>query len=236
MKTLLVIRNDAKEGAGQLGTLLNARGYQQETLFGWEADYTKLAMANYVALVILGGAQSAYDAEAYPYLADEVGLIQLFIAAEIPVIGICLGAQLLAQALGGEVNANNVMELGWHDIRITLEGKQDYLMSKHPDSAPAFHFHGDYFETPPACVNLASSSITGCQAYRYKDNVYGFQYHVEVDQPLLEIMCLNNVAYMLEHGVDVQAVVNASDEFISSYQETSADILNAWIDMLEVAS
>jgi len=236
MSKVLIIRNDAKEGSGQLGRLIAARGIDQGELLGWEADYSTLKPSSYVGLVVLGGAQGAYETDTYPYLADEVRLIQSFIDAGLPVIGLCLGAQLLATALGGEVQQNAVKELGWHDIQISDKGLNDPLMSGHPESAPAFHFHGDFFTTPPGCVNLASSGITECQLFRYKENVYGFQYHVEVDQPLIEVMCLNNTEYMAANASNAEAVVDQSRSLINDYTQRSAIILNQWIDLLKEAA
>ncbi len=236
MGKVLVIRNDAKEGSGQLGSLLSSRGIELHEVIGWEANYATLGPDQFSGLVVLGGAQGAYETETYPYLADEIKLIGDFIAAELPVIGLCLGAQLLATALGGEVRQNARKELGWGDISVNETGQQDDLMKHHPQVAHAFHFHGDYFEVPPGCISLASSDLTRCQLFRYKNNVYGFQYHVEVDYPLIKIMCLNNIEYMADHGVDAQAVVDQSLARLDDYINRSANILNAWIDKLEVAA
>jgi len=236
MRTILVIRNDAKEGAGQLGSLLDARGFDQKVLFAWEADYASLSPTDFSGLVVLGGAQGAYETDTYPYLIDEIQLILSFIQEGLPVIGLCLGAQLIATALGGEVQQNETKELGWHDLHINREGLLDALMSAHPETASAFHFHGDFFDPPPGCVCLASSDITHCQLFRYKENVYGFQYHVEVDQPLIEVMCLNNVEYMAANGADAYSVVDQSKAFITEYMRRSAAVLNSWIDKLEEAA
>jgi GMP synthase (glutamine-hydrolysing) len=232
MGKVLVIRNDVNEGAGQLGRLISMRGYDQLELLGWETDYTSLNPANFSGLVVLGGAQAAYETDTYPYLADEIELIRAFLDAGLPIVGLCLGAQLLATALGGKVRQNDQKELGWFEITITGDGKKDALMKHHPANAPAFHFHGDYFDMPPDCVNLASSALTQCQLFRCKDNVYGFQYHVEVDYPLIEVMCLNNQGYMADNGVDAEAVVNQSIGMIDDYIIRSGNILNAWLDKL----
>jgi GMP synthase (glutamine-hydrolysing) len=236
MAELLVIRNDEKEGSGQFGKLLAFRGFTQLELLGWEADYSSLSPNQFSGLLVLGGAQGAYEIETYPYLTHEIKLISDFIEAGLPVMGLCLGAQLLATALGGEVRRNAQKELGWADICVNEAGQQDDLMKHHPQVAHAFHFHGDYFDVPPGCISLASSDLTQCQLFRFKDNVYGFQYHVEVDYPLIKIMCLNNMEYMASHGFDALEVVDQSLDRLDDYINRSANILNAWIDKLEVAA
>lgn len=236
MKPVLVIHNDVREGAGQLDRLLLARGFEQNNALGWEVDYAMLKPGDFSGLVVLGGAQSVYEAEAYPYLRDEINLIRSFVDAGIAVIGICLGAQLLATALGGKVQPNVSKELGWHDLTINEEGRRDGLMCMQPETALAFHFHGDFFTLPPACVCLASSAMTGCQLFRYKENVYGFQYHAEVDQDLIEVMCMSNIDYMAEDEVDAYAVIDQSKKLIADYMQATASILNAWIDFMDEAA
>lgn len=236
MGKVLVIRNDVNEGAGQLGRLISIRAHDQIEFPGWEADYTALKSGDFSGLLVPGGAQGACETETYPYLADEIDLTMTFMEKELPVIDLCLGAQLLATALGGVVKHDTQKEPGWFEISINEEGRKDALMRHHPPNASAFHFHGDYFETPPGCVRLASSDLTRCQLFRYGDNVYGFQYHVEVDYPLIEVMCLNNQGYMADNGVDAEAVVKQSIGRIDDYIVRSGNILNAWLDKLEAAA
>ena len=233
IKPVLLIQNDAKEGAGQLHGLLQARGYEQVMVLGWEVDYAALQPEKFAGLVVLGGAQGVYETEDYPYLADEIRQIQDFVSAEVPVLGLCLGAQLLATALGGEVLQNESKELGWHDITLSDDAASDPLMAMHPAVAKAFHFHGDFFSLPPGCTSLASSAMTRCQLFQY-NNAYGFQYHVEVDMALIEVMCMSNADYMADNGADAEAVIEKSREFIAEYMQRSAETLNAWIGLLDI--
>lgn len=235
MKPVLIIQNDALEGAGQLGSLLHTRGYQQAVMLGWEADYGLLKPSDFSGLVVLGGAQGVYEAQAYPYLLDEIKLIQSFIGMALPCIGLCLGAQLIAAALGGEVKQNATRELGWHGITLSEAARSDAVMSAHPQTAPAFHFHGDFFQLPPECTGLASSALTGCQLFRYRKNVYGFQYHAEIDPQLLEVMCQSNADYMKANGADADAVIEQSQPLLEAYMQRCAVVLNAWIDLMEDA-
>jgi len=230
MKPFLIIQNDAKEGAGQLMTLIHQRNLMSSTFLGWKANYKKIDSNDYCGLIVLGGVQGVYELEEYPYLKDEIELVKSFIDKEKPVIGLCLGAQIIATALDGEVFQNNQKEIGWFDIQLEDEASHDDLFLAHPDKAMAFHFHGDYFKLPPGCISLAKSDMTECQAFRYADNVYGLQFHAEIDEDLLAVMCRTNKEYMKDNGYNDEEVIAESSEKLIGYQLRCNYILNKWLD------
>ncbi|HET6494018.1 MAG TPA: type 1 glutamine amidotransferase, partial [Thermoleophilia bacterium] len=159
MKPVLVIQNDAKEGAGQLAMLVAGHGLEAETVFGYDADYDGLGSDGYSALVVLGGAQSAYETEEYPYLSRETTLCQDFTKAGKPIAGFCLGAQILACALGGEVAPSAEKEIGWYDLVLCEAAASDAILGDHPKTLRAYHFHGDRIENVPGATTLASSEM-----------------------------------------------------------------------------
>jgi len=231
-KPVLIIQNDAKEGAGQLATLITERGLGQESVLGYDTDYDRLSADDYSALVVLGGAQSAYETDEHPYLSREMALCQDFMKAGKPIAGFCLGAQVLARALGGEVVPGAEKEIGWYDLATTDAAADDPLMQAHPKTLRAYHFHGDRIEDVPGAVNLASSVITTCQLFRYGANAYGFQYHAEVDQPLVEVMCRNNADYMAANGFDAEAVIAESRKGLPAFADACKGVLNRWLDLV----
>jgi GMP synthase (glutamine-hydrolysing) len=231
-KPVLVIQNDAKEGAGQLATLIAERGLEQDPVFGYDTDYDRLRAGDYSALVVLGGAQSAYETEEYPYLAREIALCQDFMQAGKPIAGFCLGAQILARALGGEVVPGAEKEIGWYDLTLTGAAADDALLQAHPKTLLSYHFHGDRIEDVPGAVNLASSAMTACQLFRYGATAYGFQYHAEVDQPLVEVMCRNNADYMASNGFDVEAIIAESRGHLPAFAKACKGVLNRWLDLV----
>jgi len=231
-KPVLIIQNDAKEGAGQLATLIAGRGLKQETVFGYDTNYDRLSAGDYSALVVLGGAQSAYETDAYPYLSREIALCQDFMQTGKPIAGFCLGAQILASALGGEVVPGDEKEIGWYDLTLTDAGEDDAILQAHPKTLLAYHFHGDRIDDVPGATNLASSAITACQLFRYGANVYGFQYHAEVDQPLVEVMCRNNADYMASNGFDAEAIVTESRAHLPAFADASKGVLGRWLDLV----
>ena len=234
-KPVLIIQNDAKEGAGLLSTLIDERGLPQKTILGETADFSRLEADDYNGLVILGGAQSAYETDLYPFIEKEMDLCEAFIADAKPVAGFCLGAQIIACALGGRVVPGKQKEIGWYDLYLTDAALQDPLLAKHPQKLIAYHFHGDVIELPPDAANLAYSDLTTCQLFRSGKSTYGFQYHAEVDLALIEAMCANNTSYMTSYGFDPDAIVQSSRKRITDFEQANRRVLGGWLDLVQAS-
>lgn len=231
MDPILIIQNDPHEGAGQLSTVLVRRGIEQETVLGYSTRYESLSPKSYNGLAVLGGAQGAYETDKYPYLQEEMDICLAFLEAGKPIAGFCLGAQILARALGGEVVLSDRKEIGWHDLTLSEPAASDALMGRHPRTLLAYHFHGDVIKSVPEGVNLARSAMTEWQLFRFGSNVYGFQYHAEVDQPLIEVMCRNNSAYMAANGVDAETIIDQSRRNLPRFGSHCERVLNRWVDL-----
>lgn len=149
-----------------------------------------------------------------------------------PIAGFCLGAQILAQALGGQVVPGAQKEIGWYDLRLTDAGSDDAILATHPETLLSYHFHGDRIESVPGAVNLASSALTECQLFRHGANVYGFQYHAEVDASLVEVMCRNNADYMAANGFDAEAIIAESGENLPPFAQACREVLQRWLDLI----
>jgi GMP synthase (glutamine-hydrolysing) len=235
MKTILIIQNDAHEGAGQMASAISRHGYESNYVMGTAAEHAALLHERFSGLIVLGGAQGAYETDKYPYLEDQMHVCRDFIEADKPIAGFCLGAQLLACAVGGKVLPNERKEIGWYDITLTDAAADDPLMRDHPQTLLAYHFHGDYIQDVPGGVNLASSKMTGCQLFRYGSTAYGFQYHVEADQPLVEVMCRNNRGYMSTNGFESQAVIDQSKIHMPTFEWHSGKVLDRWLDLVSTS-
>ena len=185
MHRLLVFQHVPHEILGTLDPLLRDAGFRiRYQNFGRQPDAVP-DLSRYHGLIVLGGPMNCDQVHHYPHLAVEMAAIREAIAARKPVLGICLGAQLLARALGAHVRANPVKEIGWYDVQPTAEGQHDPLFRHFTGTEKIFQWHGDTFDIPDGAVHLASSPDCPNQAFRYGDNVYGLQFHLEVDAPMI---------------------------------------------------
>ncbi len=185
MKRLAVFQHVPHEILGNLDPLLRASGFRIRYVnFGRQPD-ARPDISRYYGLVVLGGPMNCDESARYPHLTTEIELIQEAIASGKPVLGICLGAQLVARALGARVSKNPVKEIGWYDLRPTEAGKSDPLFRALATRQKIFQWHGDTFEIPDGATHLATSPDCRNQAFRFGDYVYGLQFHLEVDEPMI---------------------------------------------------
>ena len=135
-------------------------------------------------LIVMGGPMGVYEEDRYPFLKPERDYIAKVVDAGKPVLGICLGSQLIAHALGARVYPNKKKEIGWYRVHLTSEGEKDPLM-KGANAPWVFQWHGDTFDLPKGARRLASSTLCKNQAFRFGQNVYGLQYHLEVNKAMI---------------------------------------------------
>ena len=142
-------------------------------------------------LIIMGGPMGVYDEDKYPWLKDEKQFIASAIKAGKTVLGICLGSQLIADALGAKIYPNKFKEIGWFPISLTDEGRNNYFVNSIQDKQIVFHWHGDTFDLPEGAIHLAKSA--GClnQAFVSNEKVVGLQFHLEVTEKSLKDMIEN---------------------------------------------
>ena len=147
-------------------------------------------------LAIMGGLMNIYQYRDYPWLKEEKIFIEKAIAKKVKVIGVCLGAQLIADVLGGKVTQNPYIEIGWHEVTLNNEGRNSYFFKDFPDKFTAFHWHGDTFTIPDGATYLASSKACTNQAFQYENHVIALQFHLEYSQESIEKMlkfCANEL-------------------------------------------
>ncbi|HXG07041.1 MAG TPA: type 1 glutamine amidotransferase [Nitrososphaera sp.] len=181
MSKILSIRNIACETLGTLEQLFRSDGFEIEEVIAQE-EAVPNSSKGYAAIVILGGPMAVYDN--LPYLQKEQDLINEAIRANTPVLGICLGSQLVAQAAGGKVYKGNKKEIGWGSVYVTPASSNDIFKGVTEKTIRVFHWHGDTYDLPPKAKMLAYSDLYP-QAFRIGSAV-GIQFHLEVDRHMIE--------------------------------------------------
>jgi len=175
------------EDAANIGQWAKLRGHSL-TYTHLYRDEPLPSLESFDMLAIMGGPMNVYEHDPYPWLVSEKDFIRQAIDAEKKVVGVCLGAQLLAAALGGKVTANRQKEIGWYPVRLTPQAKQSRAFASLPNEMRVFHWHGDTFSLPSGAIHLASSAVCENQAFQYKDHVLGLQFHLEYSADSIEKM------------------------------------------------
>jgi GMP synthase-like glutamine amidotransferase len=173
------LQHESFEGPGYILQWAENRGHTASGIMVYE-NRPLPSLDSFDLLVVMGGPMGVYDSDAYPWLVSEKIFLAQAAAAGKPVLGICLGAQLMADALGAAVKKNPHREIGWYDVSLSSEAKTTALGSLLPDSFTSFHWHGDTFDIPCGAVGLGSSEACRNQGFIWNDRIVGLQFHNEV--------------------------------------------------------
>lgn len=186
MSRLLVFQHVAAEPLGTLDRLIRRRGHRIKFV-NFERDAAaQPCVDRYRGLIVLGGPMNVEDSAHRAHLLTEMRAIEAALRQDKPVLGICLGAQLLAHVLGAPIRRQREAEIGWYDVGVTDAGRSDAVLGPLGEGAPLFQWHNHTFEIPHEAEHLAQSSTCANQAFRYGRSAYGFQFHLEANQALIE--------------------------------------------------
>ncbi len=187
MTAVYVLQHVPHETLGSLESHFRAAGveWRAVAMFSRQTAETAWDWDHVAGLVVLGGPMNVDQVAEHPFLQWEVGWIQEAVRRQLPVLGICLGAQLLAKSLGARVYANRVKEIGWYDIEL-MAPADDPLFGGLNGRRTVFQWHGDTFDLPAGAVQLARSELCEQQAFRFGANAYGLQFHVEVTADMVD--------------------------------------------------
>ncbi|RMG58503.1 MAG: type 1 glutamine amidotransferase [Deltaproteobacteria bacterium] len=225
-----VLQHVPFEGPGLIRKWASERGHNLEEVFLYEDSRLPEAM-DLEFLVVMGGPMGAGDEDKYPFLRGEKSLIGESAQRGIPILGICLGAQLIASALGAPVEKNRFREIGWFPVKLTDTGKKEKVFSHLAEEFPAFHWHGDTFHIPDGARHAAFSEGCKNQAFVWGEKVVGLQFHLEMDEDAVEKILTASGKYWKDDEPFVQKpeVIRSLTKIHSS---TAASLLFPLLDAL----
>ena len=233
MRKLLVFQHAAAEPLGVLDPMLRRWGFRIRYVNFAREPSVQLDLERYNGLVVLGGPMNVDQSAAYPHLATEIAAIREALKHDVPVLGICLGAQLLAAALGATVRPNRVREIGWYRLQPAAEARSDRLFRHFDGGQHVFQWHAYTFDLPPGAVHLASTESCEHQAFRYGSRAYGLQFHLEADEALIR-RWLSVPAYRAEAGGEgADRILRTTPDYISPALKLSERVFAEFMELFE---
>ncbi|WP_326544315.1 glutamine amidotransferase [Pseudorhodoferax sp.] len=229
-RTVLALRHLAFEDLGLLAPLLQRRGYGRIACHDAGVDdLARIDLAAVDLLVVLGGPIGAHDDALYPWLADEVRLVRERLASGQPLLGICLGAQLMARALGAQVApmAHGRKEIGFGPVALTDAGRRSPLAALQGQSV--LHWHGDQFALPPGTASLAETALCSHQAFMPHGAALALQFHLEADPRRIEQWLVGHTGELQQAGVDIAALRADAARHGTGLQAALERVMDAWL-------
>ena len=231
--TLLVIENYPNAGLAAFGRIAARKGYSWETVRAFASEELPRDISPYSGLVVLGGVQNALADNDYPHLPIVCDLIRIFHQAGRPVLGICLGCQLIARAFGGENILGRRIEFGWHQVTPTEAGSRDPVLKFLGNGAPAFHWHTDTVTLPEGAVRLAESAKTPVQAFRLGRATYAIQFHFEAAEADVRDWSRDFADEILVHAPDWSQRLDAeAGRHADKADALGRELAEAWLALL----
>ncbi len=187
MPKLYVFQHVPHEGLGTFEPTFRTHGVELQFFHSYREDLSGVKLGSDCSgVVVMGGPMSANDGEKLPFIREELRLIETALNQDLPFLGVCLGSQLLAKALGMRVYRGERKEIGWYPLWIRPEAKDDPVFKEFPPRLEMFQWHGETFEQPSGSQLLASSELYLNQAFRYGKRAYGLQFHAEMSPEMIQ--------------------------------------------------
>ena len=231
-KTVVAIRHVAFEDLDGFAPILNERGYTIRYLDAGQDDLATLDPLSGAIWIVLGGPIGAYEETAYPFIHDELRLLQARLAAGRPTLGICLGAQLMARSLGARVYPGGHKEIGWKPLQLTDAGCASALAPL-ASGTPVLHWHGDTFDLPDGAALLASTDRYPHQAFTWGKHALGLQFHLETTARGLERWFIGHAGDIAgTPGLSVPQLRDETAHYAADAEKYGQQCLTAWLESL----
>jgi GMP synthase (glutamine-hydrolysing) len=228
-RSVIALRHVPFEDLGLLAPMLTASGWAISYRDAPLDDLSDPAIADADLLIVLGGPIGVYETDAYPFLHQEIALLERRLKQNRPTLGICLGAQLMARALGARVYAGPVKEIGWGSLRLTEAGAASCLNPLGEDQATVLHWHGDTFDLPEGATRLASNENYPNQAFACGNNALALQFHAEADPRQLEQWYVAHTTELTAARVSIPALRQETARVAARIRIQAHRIFSTWL-------
>jgi GMP synthase (glutamine-hydrolysing) len=228
MAKVWVLQHHPAENLGAIADALESAALAWQYVRVFDGHPIPADMKGAGGLVVMGGPEAVYQLDRYPYLRAELALIENALRAGRPVLGVCLGSQLLAAALGATVRRAAHREIGWYSVRLRPEARDDRLLRGLPDEFVACHWHSDIFDLPAGAVPLASSALTELQGFRYGGNAWGLLFHAEMTQRIVAALVGEFGEALGRVGIDGDEILAAAPRHLPALGKIAETIFGRW--------
>ncbi len=228
MTTCIALRHLTFEDAGILEDIFSARGIKLTYVEAGLAALDRAALMDADLLVVLGGPIGVYETDEYPFVVDEIAALRAHLDRRRPTLGICLGAQMIAAALGARVAPGPAKEIGYAPIDLTEEGKRSVLAPF--AGVDVLHWHGDNLDLPPGAVCLASTKVCPTQAFTIGTHVLGLQFHIETKPQKLESWLIGHAVELSKSGISPSSLRAQAKRSGEATAAAGRRTLDAWLD------
>lgn len=228
MPKVLVLTHAKEEGAGLIASALRAQKLTPQVVRGYAGGAVPADLGRARGLVVMGGPMGVRDAAAHPFLSDELRLIERALRAEVPVLAVCLGSQLLATVLGAHVSRAPSREIGWLPVELAPSAGRDPIFAGVRSPFVPCHWHGDVFTLPTGAVSLARSARTRCQAFRYARAAYGLLFHMELTRVGVAKMTRAFAAELAIAKIAPGDMLSGADKFLPRLEPVARGVFGRW--------
>lgn len=238
LKTVNVIRHLAFEDLASFESVLEINGYRINYIEAADfslnpEDLAQLDPLSDELLVILGGPISVNDAALFPFIEAEINMLSKRLKQDKPTLGICLGAQLIARALGANIYAGKEKEIGWSKLSLTVSGEQSALRFLGEEHCSMLHWHGETFDLPEKAELLASSQAYENQAFSYGDKVLALQFHPEITQHSMEKWFIGHIGEIMQtDDISVEKLRDDTRQYANQLEVQSELFFNSWLNQV----
>lgn len=234
-RSAVALRHVAFEDLGLLAPVMEHSGWDVSFCEAAVEDLTHASIRNADLVIVLGGPIGVYETDAYPFLKTELALLDYRLAKGLPTLGICLGSQLIAKALGARVFKGPIKEIGWGRIDLTSDGASSCLKALSDNDAVVLHWHGDTFDLPDNAVRLASNANYDNQAFACGDHALALQFHLEADPRQLEEWYVGHTVELAAAGISVTELRAATRAHAAGLTARAQRIFGQWLQQLAPA-